>query len=397
MSAATQIAVKDLKLRLRDRSAFIFGVIAPLVLAFVFNLVFGSAFDATTGLGLEYGMVDLDQTEISQAFSGVLEEVEADGVLTIETYADEVFATAAIEQGEIDAYYLIEGGFGQDVVSVGSPTIRVIGDIDAPTSTQIAASIAEQFGSGVETTQLAIGTTATVTSSQVTPEFLESLSGDPSAAAFSYQLDDVSAATKQLDATTYFAAGMAVFFLFFTVQFGVLGLLEEERDGTLVRLMAAPIGRLSVVGGKAILAFLLGVISMTTLVVATSLPFLLNANWGAPPGVALLVVAGVLSAVGIMGLVASFAKTAEGAGNLGAIIAVVLGMLGGVFFPLGQGDDLLSKLTFLTPHAWFMRGLADLADAAPWTAALPATGALLVFALVTGSIGWVLLRRRLER
>ncbi len=396
MIAAAQIAVKDLKLRVRDRSAFIFGIVAPLVLAFVFNLVFGSVFDAT-GLGLEYGMVDLDQSEISLRFGAVLEEVEADGVLTIENYANEASAERAIEDDEIDAYYLIEDGLGEGVVTVASPTIRVVGDIDAPTSTQIAASIAQQFSIGVEATQLAITTTAIVTSSQITPQFVSSLSSDPSSAAFSYQLEDVSAATKQLDGTTYFAAAMAIFFLFFTVQFGVLGLLEEERDGTLARLKAAPIGRLSVVGGKAILAFLLGVISMTTLVVATSVPFLLNADWGAPFGVALLVVAGVLSAVGIMGLVASAAKTPEGAGNMGAIIAVVLGMLGGVFFPLGQGDDLLSKLTFLTPHAWFMRGLADLADAAPWTAALPATGALLVFAGVTGSIGLVLLRRRLER
>jgi linearmycin/streptolysin S transport system permease protein len=396
VSAATQIAGKDLKLRLRDRSAFIFGIIAPLVLAFVFNLVFGSVFD-TTGLGLEYGMVDLDRSEISQRFGAVLEEVEADGILTIENYANEASAERAIEDDEIDAYYLIKDGFGEGVVTFASPTIRVVGDIDAPTSTQIAASIAQQFSIGVEATQLAITTTAIATSSQITPQFVISLSGDPSSAAFSYQLEDVSAATKQLDGTTYFSAAMAIFFLFFTVQFGVLGLLEEERDGTLVRLKAAPIGRLSVVGGKAILAFLLGVISMTTLVVATSVPFLLNADWGAPFGVALLVVAGVLSAVGIMGLVASAAKTPEGAGNMGAIIAVVLGMLGGVFFPLGQGDDLLSKLTFLTPHAWFMRGLADLADAAPWTAALPATGALLVFAGVTGSVGLVLLRRRLER
>lgn len=396
MSAAAQIAVKDLKLRVRDRSAFIFGIVAPLVLAFVFNLVFGSVFDAT-GLGLEYGMVDLDRSEISQRFGAVLEEVEADGVLTIENYANEASAERAIEDDEIDAYYLIEDGFGEGVVTFAAPTIRVVGDIDAPTSTQIAASIAQQFSIGVEATQLAITTTAIATSSQISPQFVNSLSGDPSSAAFSYQLEDVSAATKQLDGTTYFSAAMAIFFLFFTVQFGVLGLLEEERDGTLARLRAAPIGRLSVVGGKAILAFLLGVISMTTLVVATSVPFLLNADWGAPLGVALLVVAGVLSAVGIMGLVASAAKTPEGAGNLGAIIAVVLGMLGGVFFPLGQGDDLLSKLTLLTPHAWFMRGLADLADAAPWTAALPATGALLVFAGVTGSIGLVLLRRRLER
>ena len=54
---------------------------------------------------------------------------------------------------------------------------------------------------------------------------------------------DVAATTKELDVTTYYAAGMAVFFLFFTVQFGVASLLEERKEGTLSRLLAAPIGR----------------------------------------------------------------------------------------------------------------------------------------------------------
>jgi ABC-2 type transport system permease protein len=112
-------------------------------------------------------------------------------------------------------------------------------------------------------------------------------------------------------------------------------------------------------------------------------------------GVSLLVVGGVLSAVAIMGLVASIAKTPEGAGNLGAIIAVVLGMLGGTFFPIGQGDDLLSRLTYLTPHAWFMRGLAEISGGAEWTAALPSVAALFTFFLVLGSIAWGLLRRRI--
>ena len=72
-------------------------------------------------------------------------------------------------------------------------------------------------------------------------------------------------------------------------------------------------------------------------------------------------------------------------------------MLGGVFFQLGSGDDFLSKLTLITPHAWFMSGLADLSDGAPWTAALPAVGAILLFAVVTGAISWVFIRRRLTR
>jgi len=385
VGAAFLIAFKDLKLRIRDRSAIVIGIVAPLALAFVFNVVFSSAFDPTGGLGLEYGMVDLDQSALSAPLTEVLEEIEADGILSIDVYSDAASAEAAVGE-EIDAFFLIEKGFGEAVVTGGSPTIQVIGNVDAPTSTQIASSIADQYAIGVESAQLASITTSEL---GATP------TGDLRTAAFSYQLVDVAAETRQLNPATYFSAGMAMFFLFFTVQFGVLGLLEEERDGTLARLLAAPIGRRSVVTGKAILAFLLGVISMTVLVVSTQL-LMPGADWGAPLGVILLVVAGVLSAVGIMGLVASVAKTPEGAGNLGSIIAVILGMLGGVFFQIGQGDDFLSKLTFITPHAWFMRGLGDLAGGAQWTAALPAVGAMLIFALVTGTIGWVMVNRRLE-
>ncbi|MGD2059701.1 MAG: ABC transporter permease [Acidimicrobiia bacterium] len=393
MGAATRIAVKDLKLRVRDRSAIIIGIVAPLALAFIFDLVFGGAFSSQ--LDLEFGLVDRDGSDISRGLGEVLEEVEGEGVFTLEIYETPDVAEKAVEDGDIDAFILIEEGFGQSVITNSDASISVVGSVDAPTSTQIAESIARQYATGVESAQLAVATAATASNTAVTPQFFASLSTDPSSAAFSYQLDDVTAATRQLDATTYFAAGMAVFFLFFTVQFGVLGLLEEEREGTLARLQAAPISRVSIVTGKAVLALLLGIISMTVLVVATQL--LLGASWGAPLGVALLVIAGVLSAVGIMGLVAAIARTSEGAGNLGAIIAVLLGMLGGVFFQLGTGDDFLSRLTYITPHAWFMRGLADLGDGAPWTAALPAVGAITVFALVTGAISWILLRRRFVR
>jgi ABC-2 type transport system permease protein len=150
-----------------------------------------------------------------------------------------------------------------------------------------------------------------------------------------------------------------------------------------------------VVAGKAIMAFVLGVVAMTVLIVATTL--LMDASWGSPLGVALLVVSGVLAAIGIMGLVASIAKTPEGAENLGAIIAVVLGMLGGTFFPIAASGGVLSYLTYLTPHAWFLLGLAELSSDAPWTAALPAVGVIMVFALVTGTISYFLLRKRLAR
>lgn len=394
MRHAARVAYKDLKLRLRDRSAVIIGVVAPLALAVIFNFVFGSALDTGVGLGLEYGIVDLDGSEISAGLASVLEEVEDDGILTVDSYEGVPAAEAAVESGDIDAYVVVPEGFGAAVSANDETELEIVGSIDAPTSTQIVASIADQYATGVEATRLAIATIGELSGVPPGPELFGGLSGDPASAAFSYQLEDVSAATRQLDGTTYYAAGMAVFFMFFTVQFGVLGLLEEERQGTLPRLFAAPIGRGSVIGGKAILAFVLGVVSMGVLAIATQL--LIGASWGNPIGVAILIVTGVLAAVGIMGMVASIARTPEAAGNLGSIIAVILGMLGGVFFQIGQGDDFLSRLSFLTPHAWFMRGLAELADGAAWTAALPAAGAILLFALVTGVIAWAFLRRRFQ-
>jgi ABC-2 type transport system permease protein len=294
----------------------------------------------------------------------------------------------------VGAYILLGPGLG-DAALEGSPfTIQVVGDIDAQTTTQVATSIASEFGSGIGRAQLSVATAVHVGEGPPPADVVtwgEEAAQRPSAYTFS----DVSAETRQLDASTFFAAGMAVFFLLFTVQFGVLGVLEEKENGTLARLLAAPIGRRSVVAGKALLSFSLGVISMTVLIVATH--FLMEARWGPPLGVAVLVVAGVLAATSIMGLIASVGKSAEGAANLGAIVAVTLGMLGGTFFPIGQGDDLLSRLTYITPHAWFMRGLSEISGGAEWTAALPSAGALLVIALVLGTFAWFMLQRRLSR
>ena len=389
MPAALRIALKDLKLRVRDKSLFILGIITPLALAFIFNLVFGGA-DAEQ-LDLRYGLVDLDHTPISRSLGEILAGIEEEGILTVTEYPSREVAAGAIDAGDIGAFILLEEGLGEAALAARPFTIRVVGDVDSPTTTQIASAIAAQFGSGIGLAQLSVTTALELLDGPPPPDVVawgeEAATQDPV-----YVVSDRSAETRQLDATTFFAAGMSVFFLFFTVQFGVNGLLEEEQQGTLARLLAAPMARRNVVVGKAILAFLLGVLSMGVLIGATTL--LMGASWGSPLGVALLVITGVLAAMGVMSIVAAVAKSPEGAGNLGAVIAVILGMLGGTFFPLGQGNDLLSRATLVTPHAWFMRGVADLAGGAVWASALPAAGAMALFALVTGMVGWILLDRR---
>ncbi|MFN8232626.1 MAG: ABC transporter permease [Actinomycetota bacterium] len=153
--------------------------------------------------------------------------------------------------------------------------------------------------------------------------------------------------------STFFAIGMAVFFLFFAVEFGVRGLLEEREGGTLSRLLVTPISPASVIGGKAVSSFVVGLVSTSLLVVATT--WLLQAEWGDPVGVVLLVLGGVLAAVGVTAMVATLARTTAQAGAWVSIVAVVGGLLGGTFFPISQAG-FLGTVRFLSPQGWLMEG-----------------------------------------
>ena len=133
---------------------------------------------------------------------------------------------------------------------------------------------------------------------------------------------------------------------------------------------------------------------MTVLVVASR--FVLGAHWGNPLGVAILIVCGVLAATSVMALVATLAKTPDQAGAWSSMVALVLAMLGGSFFSVSQAGGVLATLTLLTPHAWFLRGLENLAGGAGVGGVLGPAAAILAFAAVTGTIALTRMGRLIE-
>lgn len=387
MRSVLLIAAKDLRLRVRDRSVFMVGLVVPFVLALIFSLILGNADDGPIDLTL--GLVDADGSETAQGLVTVLTALDDEGLFGLELVTDFSTAEQLVADGIVGAALVVPDGFGDAVERGAGATVGVIGNADRPTSASIARSIAETYAANIEGVRL-----AAVTASEIGADIAATV-GQVRAAPPAVELAGVDAADRQLGPTTFFVAGMAVFFLFFTVQFGVTSLLEEQREGTMARLLAAPINRQAVVAAKGLVSFVLGLLSMTVLIVASTL--LLGATWGNPVGVALLVIAGVVSAVGIMAVVAAFARTPEGAGNLQAVIAVGMGMLGGVFFPTPLADGALAALALATPHRWFMTGLGDLAGGGGVQVVLPSVAALLAFGLVTGAAAGLRLRRTVTR
>ena len=352
------------------------AVIVPLVLAFIFDMVFGGA---ATPSRFKYGVVDRDGGELARIFEDdVLGEMQRDGVMELSSIATADRARRAVTDGDLDAVFVIPPGFSEAPHGTAATYIEILGNVDSPTATDVAASIAGSFGSELDAVRLSMAALAATSGQELSDAEAEAAASVPAP----IRLEDMSTQDKQLDTPTFFAAGMAVFFLFFTVQFGVSSLLEERNHGTMARLLAAPIPRGSILVAKLGGSLVLGVVSMSVLVVASTA--LMGAEWGNPIGVALLVLSGVLAATAITSVIASVATSTEQAGNWQAVVSVVLGLLGGAFFPLSQAGGFVADLSLLTPHAWFMRGLGDLAGGGI-AAALPSVAAISLFAAVVGA------------
>lgn len=388
MRAAWQITVKDLRLRLRDRSAILVGIVVPMVLAFIFNAVFGGTFG--DGSIATIGYVDGDGGEVAQGLSEALGELDSEGTILIEELDDEASLRSRVEEGELPAGIVVPAGFSEAALSGGDASLRVVGEVDAPMATSIARGISEGFAIGIEDAQRAVQALMEGGGSP-DPGRVAEVAQAAATAGPLITIGPVEAADRVIEPTTFFSAGMAVFFLFFLVQFGVTGLLDEDREGTLTRLQAAPIPRWSIVAGKALTSFVLGIVALTVLAVASTL--IMGADWGDPFGLAVLFLAVTLAATSLVGIVAALARTPEGAGNMVAIIAVGMGMLGGTFFPVGSSNRLLELASLATPHSWFMRGIGDL-RAGDSVAASSSILALLIFALAGGAVAAALLARR---
>jgi len=384
MRSLLAITRKDLRLRLRDRSVIITGLLAPLVLALIFNFVFGSAFAGDADFEPSYGVVAAEDGETARVLAGIADSIGSEPQM----FASVEEAEAAVDAGDLDAVFVIPTGFDQSIQAGGGGELEVIGNVDSPTATQIAAAIASGYGLGLERVQLSIA--AGIAAGGDPATLVPAAIGDQNRTQVS--IGKIEAAIRQLDGTTYAVAGMAVFFLMFTAQFGFRSLLDERRDGTLARILATPTSPNSVLGAKTLVSFLLGLMSLTVLLIAGAL--LMGAQWGDPLAVGVLVLAAVAAAVSISAVVSGFARTPEAAENQHAVVSVVLGMLGGTFFPIGQEGGVLSTLTELTPHHWFLRGLANVAGGGGLAEALPAVGWLLVMAVVLGSVAaWVMSRQ----
>jgi ABC-2 type transport system permease protein len=138
------------------------------------------------------------------------------------------------------------------------------------------------------------------------------------------------------------------FFLVLTV--GWL-FVSERRQGTLVRLRAAPLTKGQLLLGKFLPALGVSLFQGVFLLVAGKLVF--GLHWGPNPGWLLaVVVATAFAATGLAMLVASVAKTETQVAVYGTLLVLVLAGIGGSMMPRDLMPETMREISHVTPHAW---------------------------------------------
>lgn len=384
MRAVFVIALKDLRQRLRDRSALVLGFIAPLAVAWLVSAAFGSS----QTFHMDVGVVDRDRGQVAAGFQTFLRLPELSDLVTVTVVGSEAEARSKVDKGTLDTAFVLPEGFSSAVVAGTGRPITVLGSVDSSIATQVSRSLASSFTAQLEAVRLSVATA------------VEAGAPHAQAAALAEAASRIrppetvvaqSASTRTIDAISYYAPGMGIFFMLFAISFGSRGFFLERAGGTMERLVAAPITSGAVLLGKSLATFVYGVASLGTVALVTSLVF--GAYWGPVPAVVALVLSLALVLVGLTALVIALARTERQAEGLSSILVFGLVLLGGNFIFISAAPPLLRNLALLTPNGWALRAFTDLAGGADWTAVVTPVLVLLVFAVATGGAA-VALRRR---
>lgn len=367
------ITANELRRRVRDRSAVLTVLVAPLAIAAILGFAFaGSASPGPVPIGVSGATPDLVRAamQASQLPSNV----------SVRVVAGEDALKRAVADGSLEGGIAVLRGHKSlghlliPMVAPGatpSPGFDVVDRSDAVIGQEYAESLAAGLASRLYAGRLYRGTAT-----------------DP--AAISVETSMVGSGRKAV--LDYFAPSIAIVFLFIGSGLGMRSLLMERATGTLARLVAAPIRPRTIVWGKLLAIALTGLSSILVVWGVTVAVF--GADWGAPLGVLLMCLGATAAMCGLGTFLASFARTPQEAFAASMIVGLFLALLGGNLLPPGALPEFLQVLSLGTPNGWALVGFGRLAllhD--PATSVLGPFAVLCLIALVTGGLALARVRK----
>jgi|SRR3990170_1233857 len=398
---ALAVALKDLRVFSTDRAYLLSMLLVPLAI----GLFSAATFGGEGGIRLPVAVVNRDAGVYGASIAKVLADIEQIDLTELDSSAA---AESRVAAGEALAAVIIPLDFTRriddyqpvQVTVVLDPAQARYGRILSTIMDEVAGALAIQgeIRYGIRTVLADIGLDAVKN-----PEAARAAQAQVEGVMFS-QLQrmqanppiDVHRETLQGqqvftwdNAFSLMLPAFTVMFAFFIVPALSTELLKEKEAGALRRLVASPLPRGALLGGK-VLAFLVAVVLQVAVIFGVG-AILMDMSLGSSPAALILVTLALgLSATTLGMLVAALSRSVEQAGSIGLLLIFVLGFLGGALDPINavyRGEGVLATISRLTPQAqaqiaYYTVMLQDGGVADVWQPLAYMLGLSLVFFLV---------------
>jgi len=436
LSTMFQICQKDILLLVKDKSALFFTIGFPLIMAIFFGTVFSSG---GSKAGISMAIADQDNSEQSLAF---VETLSTSDALRVSLMSEEI-ATEKVRKGKVAAMIVIPEGFGDAKASLfdgNTPKIKLgidpsrkaaVGMLQGILMAQAAKDMQEQFTDtsnmitevekslnlleedNIEEPELVdfLGSLKTWMKSekekQQIKDIQEQKTSEEDNAEVEIQESEFQGFTpliienkdiekeKTGPQNAYaisFPQGM-IWGMLVAISTFSLALVTEVRSGTLGRLSAAPISRMSILGGKALASFFTITFVLSFLVVVGMTVFGISIySW---PVLIVSILSAGIGFSGLMMFLAVLGKTEKSASGISWAIMMIMAMTGGGMIPVVIMPSWMATIGQFSPVKWVVISL----EGALWRQyslpdLLPNTLLLLAMGVITFYVGSAIFNKR---
>lgn len=398
------IALKDLRIFVKDRAAVFFFIIFPFMFILLFYFLnLGVAEDTR----LTYHLATREaEGGLSHKIISAMETADESQlppgapVFVWEKDYDEAYRM--VEDGELSGFVAFPEDFTEGVASGAGAQLEVVVDAgavdDRGALNGIAASIASQIG-GIRVAVDA-GITLLVEEGEIPPdeESINQAAQGIFEEIFAAQgevgglLSVISLETERLgdieagNPADYVIPGYLVMFVFFAAAVTAETIVRERQNNTLERLLAGSVKKSAILGGVYIGTALRGLIQLILFWVIGVLAFKVDIG-ESPLAVIILSLLMVIMSSAFALMLATLARTQRSAGSLAVVTALILAPLGGCWWPLFILPEWLQTVAKISPHAWANTGFNKLMlFGADFGAVVPEMLALVVFTVIFGAV-----------
>ena len=314
-----KLAVRNLKETYRDPVALGFLLGFPLV----FMMLFGAMFGRNTNASYPVGIIDEDNTQVSQAFvSQALGEVSS---LKLVAYTDVSAASKDLKLGDLRAYLVIPEGFGGQVSQnwAGKET-----EIDLQmTYDESNISLSQQLIATMNTATRAFARIVIPVNVKANPIHVET----------------------KITYIDFSGPGIIIFGLMILIPTSARTLVRDKEKGFLARLLTTPLHPIEFIASYS-LSLIAIAIAQIIIFVAVGHAFGMDIVGNIGLAFLIFLLAG-LSSIGIGMVVASLIKSENQSEALSWLFSMPLSLLSGAWFSSEMLPQYLRNAANLFPYA----------------------------------------------